>query len=108
MIMRLSLCLCMVLYSIIAIAQVDYTKDYYPNIYAAENKILVGNYKDAIMHYNSAFSKVPKSFARDYLNAAVVAAKLGKKKLALRYCDSLIAKGVKADFFIGHVPLQLL
>lgn len=86
------------IYSCIS-AQVDFTKAYFPYVYRAEMAIVKGDYTSAVKSYDSAFFNVRKPFSKDYLNAAVAAIKAQQFKAAFRYCDSLIAKGVRKEFF---------
>jgi hypothetical protein len=85
-----------------AFGQPDFMKVYYPLINRAELAIIDSKYESALLSYDSAFKQVSKPFSRDYLNATIAAIKTGNTKLAYRYCDSLISKGVKKDFFLNY------
>jgi hypothetical protein len=89
-------------------SQPDFTKNYYPFIYKAELEIIKENYNDALSFYDSAFTAVRMPFAKDYFNALVSASKVGDFTTAYRYSDSLIAKGVKKEFFLNHGGLRLM
>ena len=100
--------ICFLFYGNLSLAQVDFTKDYYPQIYKAEAAIVEEDYPEALQNYQAAFSNVSKPFARDYLNAAFTALKTENTTAALQYCDSLMAKGVGKEFFVGHTTLSPL
>ena len=90
-------------------SQVDYTKTYYPVIHQADLKIVDGDYTKALSFYQKGFKESQGGFSVDFLNAAVCAVKTGNDKIAFKYLDSLIGKGVRKDFletFVGLGPLR--
>ncbi|MEO0042758.1 MAG: hypothetical protein RL329_2206 [Bacteroidota bacterium] len=107
--MRFQLFATLLLYSSLRLqAQVDYLKTYHPLIVQAEAALLDSNYTVALNHYQTAFQRVPRPFAKDFYNAAICAVELKKEDIAFQYLDSLITKGVKKSFFETLIPLQAL
>lgn len=73
-------------------AQVDYIKDYYPNIYKAEMEYMDKNYAQAFVLYNKAFNNAPP--LRLHLRKAISAAIKSKNKdKAFEWLDSTVNRG---------------
>ena len=78
-------------------AQGDFIRIYHPIINEAELAIVDTSYYDALDFYKAAFANVRKPFAKDYYNAAICAAMVGKIPLTLEYLEKIVEKGYPAD-----------
>lgn len=78
-------------------AQADFTRIYHPIINEAELAIVDTNYYDALDFYKEAFANVKHPFAKDYYNAAICAAMLGKLPLTFDYLEKIVEKGYPSD-----------
>ncbi len=78
-------------------AQGDFTRIYHPIINEAELAIVDTSYYDALDFYKAAFANVKKPFAKDYYNAAICAAMVGKLPLTLEYLEKIVEKGYPTD-----------
>ncbi len=78
-------------------AQGDFTRIYHPIINEAELAIVDTNYYDALDFYKEAFANVKKPFAKDYYNAAICAAMVGKMPLVFDYLEKIVEKGYPSD-----------
>lgn len=105
---QLFVTLLMILFHINLHAQVDYMKTYHPIIVQAESEILDSNYSAALSSYQKVFQLVPRSFAKDFHNAAICAIETQQLDIAFQYLDSLITKGVKKSFFETGIPFESL
>jgi hypothetical protein len=89
--------LLLLLYASLSQAQGDFTRIYHPIINEAELAIVDTNYYDALDFYKEAFVNVKKPFAKDYYNAAICAAMVGKTSLVFDYLERIVEKGFPAD-----------
>ncbi|WP_394993352.1 hypothetical protein [Emticicia sp.] len=80
-----------------SLAQGDFTRIYHPIINEAELAIVDTNYYEALDFYKEAFANVKKPFAKDYYNAAICAAMIGKLSLTFDYLEKIIEKGYPSD-----------
>ncbi len=78
-------------------AQGDFTRIYHPIINEAELAIVDTSYYEALDFYKAAFANVQKPFAKDYYNAAICAAMVGKLPLTFEYLEKIVEKGYPAD-----------
>lgn len=78
-------------------AQGDFTRIYHPIINSAELAIVDTNYYEALDYYKAAFDNVKKPFAKDYYNAAICAAMVGKMPTVFDYLEKIIEKGYPSD-----------
>ena len=78
-------------------AQGDFTRIYHPIINEAELAIVDTNYYEALDSYKEAFANVKKPFAKDYYNAAICAAMIGKMPLVYDYLEKIVEKGYPSD-----------
>jgi tetratricopeptide (TPR) repeat protein len=78
-------------------AQGDFTRIYHPIINEAELAIVDTNYFEALNFYKEAFANVKKPFAKDYYNAAICAAMIGKLSLTFDYLEKIVEKGYPSD-----------
>jgi hypothetical protein len=78
-------------------AQGDFTRIYHPIINSAELAIVDTNYYEALDYYKAAFDNVKKPFAKDYYNAAICAAMLGKINTVFDYLEKIVEKGYPSD-----------
>jgi len=84
--------------------QSDFTKTYYPKINQAELAIVNGNYKEALEHYDAAFTSVNNlGFGKDYYNATICCDIIGESDLGFEYLEKMIGKGVERIFFTSNV-----
>lgn len=92
----------------VGFAQGDFTRIYHPIINSAELAIVDTNYYEALDYYKAAFDNVKKPFAKDYYNAAICAAMLGKMNTVFDYLEKIVEKGypsdsLKKDIFFHYV-----
>ncbi|WP_064198074.1 MULTISPECIES: hypothetical protein [Emticicia] len=78
-------------------AQGDFTRIYHPIINSAELAIVDTNYYEALDYYKAAFDNVKKPFAKDYYNAAICAAMVGKMNTVFDYLEKIVEKGYPSD-----------
>ncbi|MFN3488743.1 MAG: hypothetical protein ACK4YV_06405 [Emticicia sp.] len=78
-------------------AQSDFTLIYHPIINSAELAIVDTNYYEALDYYKAAFDNVKKPFAKDYYNAAICAAMVGKMPTVFDYLEKIVEKGYPSD-----------
>lgn len=78
-------------------AQGDFTRIYHPIINSAELAIVDTNYYEALDYYKAAFDNVKKPFAKDYYNAAICAAMVGKMPTMFDYLEKIVEKGYPSD-----------
>lgn len=78
--------------------QIDYTRDYYPNINMAELYIVEGNYEEALQVYRDAFASVQFSPSIDLYNAAVCALHLGEWSTAKSFLIRIVGRNVEPSF----------
>lgn len=78
-------------------AQGDFTRIYHPIINSAELAIVDTNYYEALDYYKAAFDNVKKPFAKDYYNAAICAAMVGKMNTMFDYLEKIVEKGYPSD-----------
>jgi hypothetical protein len=78
-------------------AQGDFTRIYHPIINSAELAIVDTNYYEALDYYKAAFDNVKKPFAKDYYNAAICAAMVGKMPTVFDYLEKIVEKGYPSD-----------
>ncbi|MDZ7933999.1 MAG: hypothetical protein U5M51_03300 [Emticicia sp.] len=78
-------------------AQGDFTRIYHPIINSAELAIVDTNYYEALDYYKAAFDNVKKPFAKDYYNAAICAAMVGKMPIMFDYLEKIVEKGYPSD-----------
>lgn len=78
-------------------AQGDFTRIYHPIINSAELAIVDTNYYEALDYYKAAFDNVKKPFAKDYYNAAICAAMVGKMSTMFDYLEKIVEKGYPSD-----------
>lgn len=78
-------------------AQGDFTRIYHPIINSAELAIVDTNYYEALDYYKAAFDNVKKPFAKDYYNAAICAAMVGKISTMFDYLEKIVEKGYPSD-----------
>lgn len=78
-------------------AQGDFTRIYHPIINEAELAIVDTSYYEALDFYKEAFANVKKPFAKDYYNAAICAAMVGKMPTVFDYLEKIIEKGYPSD-----------
>ncbi|GGD75044.1 hypothetical protein GCM10011514_43830 [Emticicia aquatilis] len=78
-------------------AQGDFTRIYHPIINSAELAIVDTNYYEALDYYKAAFDNVKKPFAKDYYNAAICAAMVGKMSTVFDYLEKIVEKGYPSD-----------
>jgi len=81
----------------VCFAQGDFTRIYHPIINSAELAIVDTNYYEALEYYKAAFDNVKKPFAKDYYNAAICAAMLGKTNTVFNYLEKIVEKGYPSD-----------
>lgn len=81
----------------VCFAQGDFTRIYHPIINSAELAIVDTNYYEALDYYKAAFDNVKKPFAKDYYNAAICAAMLGKMNTVFDYLEKIVEKGYPSD-----------
>lgn len=89
-------------------AQGDFTRIYHPIINSAELAIVDTNYYEALDYYKAAFDNVKKPFAKDYYNAAICAAMVGKMPTMFDYLEKIVEKGypwdsLRKDVFFHYV-----
>ncbi len=92
-----------------SVAGPDYVKVYHPLINQAERLIQGKDYAGALDAYRTAFSAVPRAFARDYYNAATCAMLTENEKLTIKYLEKLVEKGVSLEYLEkqeAFAPLQ--
>lgn len=92
---------CLSLMMVMAIsltAQVDYSKTYYPLVNRAELLIVEGQYHEALLVYQNAFTSVNFSPALDLYNAAVCALHLGDRQTAKSLLIRIIGRNVTPIF----------
>lgn len=92
----------------VCFAQGDFTRIYHPIINSAELAIVDTNYYEALDYYKAAFDNVKKPFAKDFYNAAICAAMLGKTNTVFDYLEKIVEKGypsdsLKKDIFFHYV-----
>jgi len=78
-------------------AQGDFTRIYHPIINSAELAIVDTNYYEALDYYKAAFNNVKKPFSKDYYNAAICAAMVGKMPTMFDYLEKIVEKGYPSD-----------
>lgn len=78
-------------------AQGDFTRIYHPIINSAELAIVDTNYYEALDYYKAAFDNVKKPFAKDYYNASICAAMVGKMSTMFDYLEKIVEKGYPSD-----------
>ena len=76
----------------VGFGQGDFTRIYHPIINSAELAIVDTNYYEALDYYKAAFDNVKKPFAKDYYNAAICAAMLGKTNTVFDYLEKMDIK----------------
>ena len=81
----------------VCFAQGDFTRIYHPIINSAELAIVDTNYYEALDYYKAAFDNVKKPFAKDFYNAAICAAMLGKTNTVFDYLEKIVEKGYPSD-----------
>lgn len=81
----------------VGFGQGDFTRIYHPIINSAELAIVDTNYYEALDYYKAAFDNVKKPFAKDYYNAAICAAMLGKTNTVFDYLEKIVEKGYPSD-----------
>ena len=86
-----------ILFSGNCFAQGDFTRIYHPIINSAELAIVDTNYYEALDYYKAAFDNVKKPFAKDYYNAAICAAMIGKMPTVFDYLEKIVEKGYPSD-----------
>ena len=75
-------------------AQGDFTRIYHPIINSAELAIVDTNYYEALDYYKAAFDNVKKPFAKDYYNASICAAMVGKMSTMFDYLEKIVEKEI--------------